>query len=325
MMRPAHTAVLAVALSALALGGEALAQAPAAPKAAAPAQAAPAQAAPAAPAPAAPASAAQADADPVVVTVNGTPIRASEVALAEEDIGPGLPQVQPAQRREYVISFLTDMTVLAQAAEAQKLDQSAEFKQRMNYARTKALMEALLNAEAKKAVTEEAKKATYEEFVKSTKPEMEVRARHILVDNEAKAKEIDAKAKAGADFATLAKENSKDSAEDGGDLGYFTKEQMVPEFADAAFKLDKGQVSDVVKTQFGYHIIKVEDKRQKPVPTYDQVQDQIDQYLVRKAQTELVTKLRNDAKVEKTAAAAPAASAAPAAPAAPATPAAPKN
>ncbi len=144
-------------------------------------------------------------------------------------------------------------------------------------------------AEAKKAVTEEAKRKTYDEFVASAKPETEVRARHILVDDEAKAKEIAAKAKGGADFATLAKENSKDSAEDGGDLGYFTKDQMVPEFAEAAFKLEKGQVSDPVKSQFGWHVIKVEDKRQKPVPSYEQVSDQLDQYLVRKAQTDLVT------------------------------------
>jgi peptidyl-prolyl cis-trans isomerase C len=314
---------MALALTAFAFGGVASAQTPA-----------PAPAAAAAAAAAAPAVAAGTPAgDAIVATVNGTPIRASEVAIAEEDIGPGLPQVQGAARREYVLSFLTDMTLLAKAAEAQKLDQTADFKLRMDYSRTKALMEALMGAEAKKAVTEEAKKATYEEFVKASKPETEVRARHILVDSEAKAKEIAAKAKAGEDFARLAKENSKDSAEDGGDLGYFTKEQMVPEFADAAFKLEKGQISDPVKSQFGWHVIKLEDKRTKPVPTYDQVSDQIDQYLIRKAQGDLVTKLRAEAKIERTtppaapAGAAPAgaapAGAAPAGatPAAPATPA----
>ncbi|WP_043878753.1 peptidylprolyl isomerase [Azorhizobium caulinodans] len=311
MMRPAPTAALAVALTAFAFGGQAFAQT-AAPGATPPAAAAPAR---------------PADSDPVVETVNGAPIRASELAIAEDDIGPGLPQVQGAARQEYILSFLTDMTLLAQAAQAQKLDQSPEFAAKMNYLRTKALMETLMAAEAKKAVTEDAKRKTYDEFVKQTKPETEVHARHILVDSEAKAKEIAAKAKAGADFAKLAKENSKDSAEDGGDLGYFTKDQMVPEFADAAFKLDKGQVSDPVKTQFGWHVIKVEDKRQKPIPTYEQVSDQIDQYLIRKAQSDLVTKLRSDAKVEKTSAAPSAAPAAPATPAAPAgaAPAAPKN
>lgn len=303
-MRHAPTAALAVALTAFALSGPASAQ----------------TAAPGAPA--APAASAKPAGDTVLQTVNGAPVRASELVLAEEDIGPGLPQVQGAARQEYILSFLTDMTLLAQAAQAQKLDQSPEFTAKMNYLRTKALMEVLMTAEAEKAVSEEAKRKTYDEFVKQTKPEEEVHARHILVDDEAKAKEIAAKAKAGGDFAALAKENSKDSAADGGDLGYFTKEQMVPEFAEAAFKLNKGQVSDPVKSQFGWHVIKVEDKRTKPVPTYEQVQDQIDQYLIRKAQSDLVTKLRADAKIEKTSAA-PAAPA-PAAPA-PATPAAPKN
>ncbi|MFG1298464.1 peptidylprolyl isomerase [Xanthobacter sp. V3C-3] len=292
MMRSASTRLFAAALAAsvsVAGVGAALAQ----------------QAAPAAQA--APAS------DPVVATVNGTPIRQSEVTIALEDIGGGLPpQLQGPQREEYVLSFLTDMTLLAKAAEAQKLDQSPEFQQRLAYARTKALMEAMMMQEAKKAVTAEAKRKTYDEFVKSAPAEAEVRARHILVEDETKAKEIAKKAKAGEDFSKLAKENSKDSADDGGDLGYFTKEQMVPEFAEAAFKLEKGQVSDPVKTQFGWHVIKVEDKRQKPVPSYEQVEDQVEQYLVRKAQADMVTKLRTDAKVEKTAA-----------PAAPATPAAP--
>ncbi len=217
----------------------------------------------------------------------------------------------PEQRKEYVLSFLTDMTLLAQAAQAEKLDQTPDVQKRLAYARTKALMEAMMTRAAANAVTEEAKHKTYDEFVKSSPPEEEVHARHILVDDEAKAKEIAKKAKAGEDFAKLAKEYSKDAAEDGGDLGYFTKSQMVPEFAEAAFKLKKGEISDPVKTQFGWHIIKVEDIRQKPVPTFDQVQDQVEQYLVRKAQGEMVTKLRTDAKIEKTAdAAAPKADAA---------------
>lgn len=310
MMRSAHSHLLAAAFAATvtaAVGGTALAQgaAPATPPAAAPVAPAASAAAPAA--------------DPVVATVNGTPIRASEVAIAVEDIGSGLPpQLQGAQRDDYVLSFLTDMTLLSKAAEAQKLDQSPEFQQRLAYARTKALMETIMMQEAKKAVSQEAKRKTYDEFVKSAPAEQEVHARHILVDDEAKAKEIAKKAKAGEDFAKLAKENSKDSAEDGGDLGYFTKEQMVPEFAEAAFKLEKGQVSDPVKSQFGWHVIKLEDKRQKPVPTFEQVEDQVEQYLVRKAQADMVTKLRTDAKIEKATPAAAPATPAPAAPAAPA-------
>ncbi|MGQ3674361.1 peptidylprolyl isomerase [Xanthobacter sp. TB0139] len=255
----------------------------------------------AAPALAQPATAAKpAQEDVVVATVNGTPIRASELAIAVEDIGPGLPpQLQGPEREAYVLSFLTDMTLLAQEAEAEKLAEGPEFKKRMAYARNKALMEMLLNRAAEQAVTEEAKRKTYDEFVKSAPAEEEVRARHILVEDEAKAKELAKRARAGEDFAKLADENSRDSGGQGGDLGYFTKELMVPEFANAAFKLEKGQISDPVKSQFGWHVIKLEDKRTKAAPTYQEVEPQVEQYLVRKSQADLVTRLREAGKVEK--------------------------
>ena len=117
---------------------------------------------------------------------------------------------------------------------------------------------------------------------------------------EDEAKAIEAQLKKGADFATLAKEKSKDpGAAEGGDLGYFTKDQMVPEFADVAFKLDKGQISDPVKTQFGWHIIKVEDKRTKPTPTFDEVKGQLENYVAHRAQADLVAKLRSAANIER--------------------------
>src|SRR4029077_20899689 len=130
--------------------------------------------------------------------------------------------------------------------------------------------------------------------------EEEVHARHILVPTEDEAKAILAQLKGGTDFATLAKEKSKDpGSAEGGDLGYFGKEQMVPEFAEVAFKLEKGQVSDPVKTQFGWHIIKVEDKRTKPVPEFDKVKEQVETYVVRKAQADYIHKLQESAKIER--------------------------
>jgi len=104
----------------------------------------------------------------------------------------------------------------------------------------------------------------------------------------------------GADFAKLAKEKSKDpGAAEGGDLGYFSKEQMVPEFSDTAFRLEKGQISDPVKTQFGWHVIKVEDKRSKQPPKFDEVKPQLERYVIGKAQSDLVMSLRKDAKIER--------------------------
>ena len=103
------------------------------------------------------------------------------------------------------------------------------------------------------------------------------------------------------DFVKLANELTEDPSgkANGGDLDYFGKEQMVPEFSEVAFKLDKGQISEPIKTQFGWHVLKVEDKRTKPVPQFDQVKPQIESYVVRKAQADLVTKLREGAKIER--------------------------
>jgi peptidyl-prolyl cis-trans isomerase C len=114
-------------------------------------------------------------------------------------------------------------------------------------------------------------------------------------------KGVIARLKKGEDFATIAKELTEDPSgkQDGGDLGYFTKDQMVPEFAEVAFKLDKGQISEPVKTQFGWHVLKVEDKRKREAPTFVKVKDQLETYVVRKAQVDLVAKLRADAKIER--------------------------
>jgi peptidyl-prolyl cis-trans isomerase C len=245
-------------------------------------------------------AAAQNQADSVLARVDGIEILQSALALAEADIGQSLPPSTPEARRDALISYLIDVTILSKAAEGKKLANAPGFAVQLAHARKKVLMEALLNEESKSAVSEAAKHKLYDESVNKLTPEKEVHARHILVESEAKAKEVLAKLKAGGDFVVLAKETSKDpGASDGGDLGYFSKDQMVPEFAEVAFKLEKGKLSDPVKTQFGWHIIKVEDTRTRPVPTYDQVKDQIEVFIVRKAQAELVLKLREGAKIER--------------------------
>jgi len=207
------------------------------------------------------------------------------------------------------------MILVAKAAEARKLGDTDDFKKKLAYARTKLLMEQLLQGEAKAAVTDAALHKVYDDAIGQMKKETEVRARHILVETEDEAKAVVAELKKGADFAELAKSKSKDpGSADGGDLGYFTKDQMVPEFSEVAFKLDKGQLSDPVKSQFGWHVIKVEDKRERQPPDFEKVKDQLENFLVRKSQSELITKLRAEGKIERVGAAAtpaPAASAAP--------------
>jgi peptidyl-prolyl cis-trans isomerase C len=161
-------------------------------------------------------------------------------------------------------------------------------------------MDSLLATEGKAATTDEAMKKVYEEASKQITGEQEVHARHILVETEDEAKAIKAELDKGADFAELAKKKSKDpGASDGGDLGFFTKDQMVPEFSAAAFALEPGKISDPVKSQFGWHIIKVEEKRNRKAPDFEQVKSQIETYVTRKAQADYVGKLREAAKIER--------------------------
>lgn len=245
-------------------------------------------------------SAAQSENDPVIARVDGTEIRQSDLALAEADIGASLPPASPEERRKRLLDFLIDVTIIANAAEARNVDDAPGFDRRLAFARRKVLMEALLSQESEEAATDAAARELYDASAKNTKPEEEVRARHILVETEEKAKELLAKLKSGGDFAEIAEAESKDTGvKNGGDLGYFTREQMVPEFADAAFGLETGELSGPVKTQFGWHIIKVEDKRRKPIPDFDSVKGDIRTYLARRAQAALVGKLREAADVER--------------------------
>src|ERR1700742_2074695 len=256
----------------------------------------------------------RAEDNPVLAKVNGAEIRQSDVALAEEELGPSLAQMDPATKKENVLAFLIDMKIVAKAAEDKKIADRDDFKTRLAFARNRLLMDNLLASEGKAATTDEAMKKVYEEAAKQISGEQEVHARHILVETEDDAKAIEEELKKGADFAELAKKKSKDpGASDGGDLGFFTKEQMVPEFSAVAFALEPGKISDPVKSQFGWHIIKVEKKRDRKPPDFEQVKSQIETYVVRKAQADYVGKLRESAKIERMdqAANAPAPAAAP--------------
>jgi len=151
----------------------------------------------------------------------------------------------------------------------------------------------------REAVTEAQAKAAYDEQIAKLAPEPEVRARHILVKTEQEAKDIVKQLKAGADFTELAKKSSDGpSAQTGGDLGYFSRGQMVKPFEDAAFSLKPGQISDPVQTEFGWHVIKVEDKRNRPLPTFDEVKEQLMASLVQNQLKTVVQTLRGSAKID---------------------------
>jgi peptidyl-prolyl cis-trans isomerase C len=238
--------------------------------------------------------------DPVLAKVNGSEIHQSDMALAEEELGPSLDKMDPATKQENLLAFLIDMKIVAKAAEAKKIEDRDDFKARLAFARNRLLMDNLLAVEGKAATTDEAMKKVYDDAAKQITGEQEVHARHILVETEDEAKAIKAELDKGADFAELAKKKSKDpGASDGGDLGFFTKDQMVPEFSAVAFALEPGKISDPVKSQFGWHIIKVEEKRNRKAPDFDQVKAQIETYVTRKAQADYVAKLREGAKIER--------------------------
>ncbi|MBZ6077659.1 peptidylprolyl isomerase [Microvirga puerhi] len=249
---------------------------------------------------AAPAAGAQ-QSNKVVARVNGQDITEADIAVAAADPALQLPSIPDDQKRELLTSYLIDLKLGAKAAEAAKVGDSPEVARKLAYTRDKTLLDEYLDQQARKSVTPEAARKLYDETAKTMTPEQEVHARHILVDNEEDAKKAAARVKGGEDFAKVANELSKDpgSKSDGGDLGFFTKDRMVEPFAEAAFKLEPGQISDPIKTQFGWHVIKVEEKRNKPVPSFEEMKDQVNAYLERKAQQDLIVGLRKDAKIEK--------------------------
>ena len=232
--------------------------------------------------------------------VDGLEITDDDVRIALEDIGPTLPQqLEGAQRDTYALDYLIDMKLAARKFTTDKMAAGPDIVRKTEYYKDKVLMESVLGDVAKTAATDAEMKKVYDEAAKAQKPEEEVHARHILVPTEDEAKAVLKRLKAGEDFAKVAGEVSKDPGSQGGDLGWFTRDRMVPEFADAAFKLEKGKLSEPVKSQFGWHVILVEDKRMKECPPFEAVKDQIATYVAQKAQSEMVLGLRKGAKIER--------------------------
>lgn len=286
-MRPQRYLLTSVGALALGFAAPALAQAPAAPPASAAADAAAASGATLPPA--------------IVARVDGEPITEADLAVAAEDPALQLPGTDEKQKREILIGYVIDLKLGARAATAAKLADTPEFARKIGYLRDKLLVDEYLDQETKKAASPEAARKLYDETTKAMKPDEEVRARHILVEGEDEAKKAYSRIKAGEDFATVAAELSKDpgSKTDGGDLGFFTKDRMVAPFAEAAFKMAANEVSEPVKTQFGWHVIQVQERRSKTVPPFEEMKEQIDQYLTRKAQQDAVLALRGTGKVER--------------------------
>ena len=260
---------------------------------------------------------AQAPAQAPLATVNGVAITQGDIEAARGDIAAAIPQEVPAEERDrFVLDFLIDAELLVQDGAAKGFDAGEAFEARLEQLRKRALMEEALAANLRATVTDEAVQAFYDTQVAGQPKQEEVRARHILVGTEEEAFAIEERLAAGESFEALADELTIDPSGKGrgGDLGFFGRGRMVPAFETAAFALEPGAVSAPVQSQFGYHVIKLEERRDIAPPPLSVVAPQIREMLGRQAQTAYVQRLREGADVvrpgqEEPAAEAPAAEA----------------
>jgi peptidyl-prolyl cis-trans isomerase C len=252
--------------------------------------------------PPAPAPAATPPNDPVVAVVNGETIKLSDVRAAQATLPPqyrGLPleRIFPA-----LLEQMIDARLQVAEARKAKLQDSDAFKKRLAALEDRLLQEQFLAQEIEKRVTPQALKDLYNKKIREMPPEEEVKARHILVADEATAKKVIEELKKGGDFAKIAKDKSTDKASgaQGGDLGWFKKSDMVKEFAEAAFMLKKGETTQTpVKSQFGYHIIRLDDRRPAQPPSMEDMEEELRAELSREAYGEMMESLRKGAKIEK--------------------------
>jgi len=243
----------------------------------------------------------QPQADPVMARVDGHDIHGSQVMALIRRLPQQTQEVPMEKLVPAMIDTLINTQLIQEAAERANLKDDPEVKRRLALAETEIIRSIYVERLVSKDISEAKLKSEYEEYLKSLPSREEIDARHILVKSEAEAKQIVAQLEKGADFTKLAKEKSIDPAgkDSGGDLGWFTKDQMVPEFANAAFALKKGQFTKTpVKTRFGWHIIKLVDRRAAPPPSYDEVKRQLAQRIQGEVIGEKVKELRAHAKVE---------------------------
>lgn len=245
---------------------------------------------------------ARAEDDPVVARVNGQEIHRSDVTRELAGLPPQLQQVPVEQIYPQLLERMIDAKLLVAEGYAQKVNETEDYKQRVKHADERILTDMTLKSKVKPMVTDEKIKARYDALVAKAKPEDEVRARHILVKTEKEAQDVIAQLNKGGDFAKIAAEKSTDtgSAKQGGDLGYFTQGVMVPAFAKAAFAMKPGDVTKTpVKTEFGYHVIKVEDRRKAAPPPLDKVKPQIEAQIGEEMANEYVEGLKKNVKIER--------------------------
>jgi peptidyl-prolyl cis-trans isomerase C len=241
--------------------------------------------------------------DKVVATVDGAQITEADISLAVSELDQQFAQLTPEQKRAAALSAIIEIKIMSNKAKTAGYDQDAEFKRKLEFLNQRALHAEVIEKEITPAITEEAIKARYEKEIAGQPQVEEVRARHILVKTKEEADEIIKQLDAGGDFEAIAKEKSSDtgSGAQGGDLGFFAAGMMVPEFEAAAFALDVGAYTKTpVQSQFGFHVIKLEEKRKREPVKFDDVKEQIRQLLFRDTYFAKVKETRAAAKIEIT-------------------------
>jgi peptidyl-prolyl cis-trans isomerase C len=238
--------------------------------------------------------------DPVVARVNGAELHRSDIEAAQRALTPQAQKLPIDKVYPVLLQRLVDGELLIEAGRGDRLAQDPEVQKRLARLEDRVIQQVYVERLIAAGESDERLRARYETFVKETPPREEVHARHILVGSEAEAVAVIADLDKGGDFAALAKKYSKDPGTDaGGDLGYFTREEMVPAFAEAAFALPVGGYSKTpVKTEFGWHVIKVEDRRVAKPPSFEAAHDQIANLLANEIVNDRIQALRGAAKIE---------------------------
>jgi peptidyl-prolyl cis-trans isomerase C len=239
--------------------------------------------------------------NPVVATVNGEEITEADLGLAVQDFRETLAQLPPDQRLDALINGIIDIRLMARAAEAAGLDKGEEAARRIAFVRDRALRAEYLRSKVFDTVTDEAIQARYDAEAAAFVPVDEIKASHILVETEDEAKAIIAELDNGGDFAAVAKAKSLDlgSGANGGDLDFFAHGRMVKSFEDAAFALDVGAYTKTpVKSDFGWHVIKVVDKRKSSPPALDQRRNEFRDAMAKELFLAAVEQLRQGATIE---------------------------
>lgn len=242
----------------------------------------------------------KADVDFVVATVNGTKIMLSEVQDVKENANPQLAALPMNAVFDPLLENLVDMTIISEAAKADKVQNTAEFKKMMKSVEKQLLARLYLERQAKKKQTKAKLLEMYEQYKRNNPPQEEMSAAHILLKTEKEAKDVIKQLEKGADFAELANKVSENKGIEGGELGYFTREMMLPEFSEAAFRMKDGEISKIpVKTQYGWHVIKAGPRRLTEVPSFEKMEKELAQAQATQAVEEIVSDLRKKAKINR--------------------------